>query len=261
MRRARLSYGIAFTPRSGSTYLSDLVRQSRALGSPGEYFNINAAFDSISLAACTRFEDYYAWLSRVRQTNSVFGFEISAPWLQRLAQDGHLGVLDSVQQWFFLRRRDYVLQGVSLFLAMQSGVFHQRDDQAEEGESSGSPEFDADAITESILQLMNGEVVFNRHFRDRGVTPRELWYEDIVDLPPADFLEDFAQQLGVDLSSEDRARIAGIEPRLQRSGDGRNSAFAQRFREERADFVAHWDEYRGRMGAAAWRATAEGKSA
>ena len=162
------TYGIAFTPRSGSTWISDVVRQSRALGSPGEYFNINAAFDSISLAACTSLEDYYAWLSRVRQTNGVFGFEISWPWLDLLEKEGKLSLLQGVDYWFLLRRRDFVLQAVSLYLASSSGVFHLRhegEQGAERRVESGDVEYDADAIAESLLQVMHGEFYLNRYFK------------------------------------------------------------------------------------------------
>jgi LPS sulfotransferase NodH len=261
-----ITYGVAFTPRAGSTYLSDIVRQSRALGSPGEYFNINAAFDSISRAACTRFEDYYDWLTRVRQTNGVFGFEISGPWLERLELDGHLAVLDRVDRWFFLRRRDYVLQAVSLYLAASSGVFHQREGEGEPAPEDSATEdfvagsdaaYDAEAIAEAILQLMNGEVQFTRYFRAGGIEAAPLWYEDMVDAPPGDFLCSFAGCIGVTLQDDQLEQVAAVEPRLRRGGGERNADYAQRFRKERPEFIAHWDDFRGRMGAAAWRASAE----
>jgi LPS sulfotransferase NodH len=252
------TYGIAFTPRSGSTWISDVVRQSRALGSPGEYFNINAAFDSISLAACTSLEDYYAWLSRVRQTNGVFGFEISWPWLDLLGKEGKLQLLQGVDYWFLLRRRDFVLQAVSLYLASTSGVFHLRD-EGEQGARQrvepGDVEYDAEDIAESVLQVMHGEFLLARHFRTHDTEPQPLWYEDLIEQGPKDFLYRFAEQISVALSPEDRERIDAIQPSLRKSGGERNAEFAERFRAERPAFVAHWEEYRGRMGAAAYRAT------
>lgn len=251
------TYGIAFTPRSGSTWISDVVRQSRALGSPGEYFNINAAFDSISLAACTSLEDYYAWLSRVRQTTGVFGFEISWPWLDLLEKEGKLSLLQGVDYWFLLRRRDFVLQAVSLYLASSSGVFHLRDEGeqgAQQRVESADVEYDADAIAESVLQVMHGEFYLNRYFKALDKEPQPLWYEDLIEQGPQDFLYRFAQQISVALSPGDHERIDAIQPSLRKSGGERNGEFAARFRQERPEFIAHWDEYRGRMGAAAYRA-------
>ena len=54
--------------------------------------------------------------------------------------------------------------------------------------------------------------------------------------------------------SVETERIDAIQPSLRKSGGERNAEFAARFRQERPAFVAHWDEYRGRMGAAAYRA-------
>lgn len=262
-------YGIAFTPRSGSTFLSDLVRQSRALGTPGEYFNINAAFDSISRSAATSMERYFYWLTRVRQTNGVFGFEISWPWLDRLQQEGELQVLDAVDYWFFLRRRDYLLQGISLFMASQSGVFHLRDEagasEVADSQSLDPPpakadvEYDADAIAECVLQVVHGEYLLSRHFRECKIEPVPLWYEDMVAMSPQQLLRGLANALEIELTDEHQTLINAIEPELKKSGGAKNEDFAQRFRTERPAFIAHWDEHRGRMGAAAYRAQVQRK--
>ena len=255
------SYGIAFTPRSGSTWISDVVRQSRALGSPGEYFNINAAFPSICEAACTNFEDYYQWLRRVRVINGVFGFEISWPWAERLQADGNLELLRDTDCWFLLRRRDYILQAVSLHVAASSGVFHLSTEGSSDVEAEAANRgrnenvaYNADSIAKGALQLMHGECQLARLFRAWDIEPEPLWYEDLIEQGPQDFLYWFAEQISVALSPEDRERIDAIQPSLRKSGGARNAEFAARFRQERPEFIAHWDEYRGRMGAAAYRA-------
>jgi LPS sulfotransferase NodH len=193
----------------------------------------------------------------VRQTNGVFGFEISWPWLDLLEKEGKLELLQGVDYWFLLRRRDFVLQAVSLYLASKSGVFHLRDEGqqgAEQRVESDDVEYDADAIAESLLQVMHGELYLNRYFKAHDTEPQLLWYEDLIEQGPQGFLYRFAEQMSVALSSEDRERIDAIQPSLRKSGGERNAEFAARFRRERPEFIAHWDEYRGRMGAAAYRA-------
>ena len=251
------TYGIAFTPRSGSTWITDIVGRTKLLGHPGEYFNINAARPSIHHAACTTMEDYFQWLCRARSSNGVFGFEISAPWLELLRQEEKLDVLGDVDLWFFLRRRDFVLQAVSLYLASSSGVFHLRDESGRgpaQSRVSGDVSYDAEAIFERALHIMHGEFLLARYFRERSMEPELLWYEDLIAAGPQAFLRALAASLGVELAPRDEQCIDAIAPAMKKSGGERNREYAERFRAEYPAFVAHWVQYRGRMGAAAYRA-------
>ena len=70
-RRARLNYGIAFTPRSGSSWLSELLAGSGVLGNPVEWFNPNARGGAAELSDCDNIDDYFGYLPRPRTSSSI----------------------------------------------------------------------------------------------------------------------------------------------------------------------------------------------
>lgn len=238
---APVRYGIAFTPRSGSTWLGDVLLQSRLLGAPREYFNPEAAAPTLGQSGCAGFPDYYAYLKRSKQVGGVFGVEVNWPRLNAIIEEGYRPLLDDLQAWFYLRREDFVAQAVSLYKAMQSGVFHSHD-----GKQARAPvTYDGTRIAEAVFTLMNSEYKLNCHFRESGISPRELWYEHIVTMPPKEVVALFLKPLGIEPAPRDRERLEGLQPQLKKIGDGLNEELAIRFRDEHADLVAYWRENRG----------------
>lgn len=250
---ALVSYGIAFSPRSGSTWLTDVIEQSRLLGKPGEYFNTDIAGKMIARSKSSNFEEYLSYLKQDYHSNNVFGFEISWPWMHRIIEDGNHASFESLKQWFFLRRQDFVLQAVSLDKAIASGVFHVRDVQMSRAEYH----FDPSSIARQALQVMYNEFFFSRYFRERGIDPRPLWYEEITSEDPAALVKSLALTLNVPISSQQEARLQQIKPALKKMGNQQNLEIAQRFREEHSDFVDFWEKNRGEVPVARFKKTFE----
>jgi len=238
---AAIRYGIAFTPRSGSTWLGDVLSRSGLLGMPREYFNPEAAGPTLTSSACTNFPDYYQYLKIVKQANGVFGFEVNWPRLNSIIGENHWPLFEDINAWFFLRREDFVAQAVSLFKAIQSGVFHSHD-----GKKARQPVvYDGGKIAEAVFTLMNSEYQLSQHFKEFGITPVELWYEHIVPLAPVDVVKLFAERLQITLGADDVQRLAAMTPKLKKIGDSTNTELADRFRGEHRELVDYWQEARG----------------
>ena len=124
-------YIICSTPRSGSTLLGFLLRECKMMGVPHEYLHPTIHFPAlarrsglIASGGSVNVDTYLAWLRRRRSTaNGVFGLK---------AHFSHIGPLahrPSVAKWIEgarlirIRRRDVVLQAISYYTALETGVW------------------------------------------------------------------------------------------------------------------------------------------
>ena len=136
---ARRRYAIYFTPRSGSSWLTDTLTDSKCLGKPQEFFNpnfipriarsLNAnSLEAISNCCCAG----KSWwnISRLRNhdlsMHRVFGIG------RKVSR-----ILSAHLPAFYLRREDMVLQAVSLAKAVKTSVFHSKNTQSPSDQSGG----------------------------------------------------------------------------------------------------------------------------
>jgi len=131
-------YIICSTPRSGSTLLGFLLRDCKMMGVPHEYLHPTVHFPAlarrsglIASAGSVNVDKYLAWLRRRRSTkNGVFGLKAHFSRLDPLAHR------PSVAQWIKgarlirIRRRDLVLQAISYYTALETGVWATVDGSA-----------------------------------------------------------------------------------------------------------------------------------
>jgi len=235
-------YCIAITARSGSTWLGDLLARSRLLGDPREYFNINAAQYSIHTSGCGSLGDYYRYLRTLRRSGDVFGFEASYYHLEKLIDEGYEEVIDSVGNWFMLRRRNYVAQSVSLYRAKSTGVFHSTQKQ---GDAIPEVPYDAYEIGRRLLGLMTAEFKMNRLFESRGISPVELWYEDLLNTEPEQIVDLFVRQLGIDTPADSDEQAMNYESSFEKLADNHSDYLIARFEEENPAMIAFWNTHRG----------------
>ena len=239
-----LTYCIAFTPRSGSTWLGQVLYNSGRLGDPQEYFNFEAAEYAITHSGMTNIHDYFRYLKRESQTSGVFGFELAYPHLRKLFEEGLGEIVDGLDKWFFLRRRDFVAQAVSMYRAKTSGVYHsgQRTEKIPE-----SP-FDGDEIERLALALMAHEYRFSDFFDSRSLSVTNMWYEDLVEADETKIIELFTTELFPDGPPElpvNEAKILQKKAKLERVSDSHSSILVDRFKEENPGFLKYWSEHRG----------------
>lgn len=235
-------YCIAFTPRSGSTWLAHLVENSQALGVPREWFNPHAASHTIDHCGAGNFPEYYQHIKRFHTVNNAFGFEVAYPHFDKLLQEGYGYVLEEVNAWIFLRRKDFVAQAVSLYRALHSGVYHIRGDSA----APEVPlEYDRDRIAKLAFNLMNREWRFLQYFERKSIDPSMLWYEDLLSMKAEDILALLASIVGVDISNTNEALASAGETDFRITSDDSSKTMIERFKQENSELMNFWNEFRG----------------
>ena len=164
---AQRRYCIAFTARSGSSWLESLLTNSGILGIPQEWFNPGAAKNTVTRSGSQDLQEYYRYLKRIKRTGDVFGLELTWPQAKMVFEAGYPTLFDDIQNWFYLRRRDYIAQGVSRYKAIQSGRFHS----VQTDRPTVAVEYDGAGIADSILRILSTEFEFNVYFSSTGLHP------------------------------------------------------------------------------------------
>lgn len=201
------SYFICTSPRSGSTLLCHLLRDTQIAGNPNSHFHepsLDAwcAYHNISRndfpndQAC-RQAIFRAALKLGRGGSNVFG--------QRLQQESfdfflqqitllHPNLKSDAERiettfgrtlYIHLTRQTKLDQAISLEMALQSGLWHRRGDgsELERLSSHQTPIYNAAAIREHIEVALAKERAWRDWFRSQGITPLRVTYETLSAAP------------------------------------------------------------------------------
>ncbi|OMP71405.1 hypothetical protein BV900_15105 [Agrobacterium tumefaciens] len=235
-------YVIFFTPRSGSTWLADILDRTAKLGNPREWFNPNFISAHSKDLNAKDLPSYVNLLLRKRSCGGTFGVEVTYFQVVRT-----MGCINRLFDFFptdvpvfFLLREDIVAQAVSLSKAFRTGLFHSpgiRPSKMREADSSFT--YDADNIIKWIYHLRALEVRTETIFRAFSARPQHLTYEGITSQPPSRLIDGFARKLGIDVPNG-----RGEVPRYQKIGSSRNVEFAERFRAENRLLLDRIDDAR-----------------
>jgi len=241
-------YAIAFTPRSGSTWLGQLLLGSASFGDPKEFFNFQAASYVIRNSGCDNLNSYYEYLRTVKQSdNGVFGYEIAYQHVAKVVSEGFGSLFEDADCWFYLRRRDFIAQAVSLYRAQHSGLYHsyQIEDKVPE-----TP-FDAAKIKDIALGIMAAEYNWQTFFRERDIQEAPLWYEDLVTLSEVQIIDEF--RVALKLPNASAPDTGKRNQNLERVSDAHSTLLTERFSQEEASFIAYWNLHRGSKMIAEYR--------
>ena len=237
----RLEYCIYFTPRSGSSWLTDMAARSGWLGSPRECFNPHFCSDMAQALNTQNMEEYVEAIRRRFSHRRAFGFEITLYQMMRVFGSAdpfmkHFG--DAVPLW--LVRKDIVLQAVSLWKMQSTGMTHSVDVSKEDRKKAEADlRYNADEISHWLDHIARLEQITEEHFRRYKIDPIRIHYERMLDIPPGDFRHFLA-------------RIFGLRPMPPKHGDpvhkklgtSLNDEFADKFRRDRPDECARIDAAR-----------------
>ena len=244
---AQTRYVVFFTPRSGSSRLTDLATRTKALGDPGECFN-PAFIPKIGQAYSARnMSEYVDLLLRHRQTkNGVFGCEVTHMHVMTGFWGGQK-FLDALRptSTLWLIREDIIAQAVSVSRMTQTNVSHSV--SADDGAIAKAEEvfsYRPDAIRNILRRLRWMEEGTENLIRDAGLNPMRLSYEHSVKMRPRRLMALIgghvgvkARQMALDALESDHKKVSG-----DKSGD-----FAERFRKDHPEIVAQLDRERAPM--------------
>lgn len=241
------NYLICITPRSGSSWLCDAISKCGVLGRPGEYISSEVLHGGIlKRTGADNVTEYLDAIRRLLATpNGVFGMKASwfqlAMMLEGCTLEEHFG---RQLKYVYLIREDFVLQGISLYLSVNTAYFHsvQKNVTDEMKQKYEQLEYSGPGIKHWIEHILRQEYGFEQFFAERKINPLRLSYEMIMERPrPA--IRRIGKRLGIDPELLNKK----VEARHVKIGTERNQEWAQQFREEYPNYVEFWTQNRGKV--------------
>ena len=241
------NYFVAFTPRSGSSWLTGLLTSTKRLGRPEEWFNPDNLPGILKALPSTDLRSYVERIRHRFQTkNGVFGFEASFFQIKQVEEIASLEELfgpDLV--YVYLWRRDFVAQAVSLYKAVETRHFHsvQALDEDTRRRIESLP-YDGEKIRSWCRHILQQEYGFERMFAKKRVEPLRVGYEELVADPVVS-----VQRIGSHVGLQDIIPNGAITGQHRRISDEMNQIWAEQFLAENRVMVRHWEIQRGKVGA------------
>jgi LPS sulfotransferase NodH len=171
-------YAICTEPRSGSNYLSRLLRSTGMLGRPTEYFNPMAVREV--LGAVDFPDDPEAQLARLPELastpNGVYGLKLFSSDFDRIKSTRWAARLPGLA-FVYLERQDLLGQAISLVRADQTKQWVSR------REAQGDPVYDRVVINDTLVSLVRASTRWRFYFARNGLPVLNLVYENVVQSP------------------------------------------------------------------------------
>jgi LPS sulfotransferase NodH len=191
LQKPEISYAILTTPRSGSTYLCDLLDSTKIAGYPSEHLRLATQ----ELARHCNF-DYLRLLHNLMQyrvtANGVFGTKFISHFLFELQHNklNFKQIFKSLDKFILLIRKDKVAQAVSLVLAQQTEIWHIYINNNSNNLNYQS-KLKNIVINDALFEDIDHKYVFinqqeehlKRILTTYQIEPLEIFYEDIVENP------------------------------------------------------------------------------
>jgi LPS sulfotransferase NodH len=189
-----VSYLVCATPRSGSSFLCEVLSSTGVAGRPDDYF-----WSPSFWFAQWGVVDFAGFAERLLQegatANGVFGSKLMRDQLDGAVKQfaALLGIRDGGPQhvlaaalpnlhYIWLTRRDKVRQGISYYRAMETEVWRSSDVSKV---AQVQPSFSFEAI-QSLVQLSTWEdQAWQDYFRQHTIEPCKVEYEDLLESPAA----------------------------------------------------------------------------
>lgn len=173
-------YVIYCGSRSGSSYLCELLRSTKRLGKPAEYFNdalIDGYRKCFGMPDDVSHRDYALSIIKNAITdNEIFGVKVV----------GHRAQMDAFRKskiqpthYIWLRREDVLLQAISRYKAWMNNKW----DSSEESKKTNlHVVYDFKNIDWCVKEIEEENAFFERFFKDKEAL--EIWYEgDLCESP------------------------------------------------------------------------------
>lgn len=236
------AYFICTSPRSGSTLLCTLLRDTGVAGDPKSYFHrptLEAWRAGLDLPADTPLADIIE-TARIagRGATTLFGLRLqrhsAAFFLDQLralhpnlpTDAARVEATFGRTRYIHLTRQDKVAQAVSLIRAEQSGLWHRNADGSEL-ERTAPPEalhYDHDAIADQVAEFERFDAEWTAWFADQNITPLVITYDDLSRDPGVE-LKRALTHLGLPQS-----HAAPVTPAVAKLADDTNRAWIERYR-------------------------------
>ena len=187
------SYIVCTTPRSGSSILGELLKNTGIMGIPDEYFLPQNQRIWQKAWNTPTFSEYVAEvLRRGTSSNGVFGMKMMCGYFGTFSkQIRHLpgnryltphSALDTVfpkLSYIWIRRRDKVRQAVSHAKARQTNIWTTTDELAPT--TMKKPAFSFQQLDFMVRELEAYDAAWQRYFAVHAIRPYIVFYEDFIE--------------------------------------------------------------------------------
>ncbi|MCC7276353.1 MAG: hypothetical protein IT561_27055 [Alphaproteobacteria bacterium] len=178
-------YFLATAHRCGSHLLADLLTATGEMGVPAEYFNIFHVAEPMArrldLGYPLGVERYLEAVIRLRTTpNGVFGAKAHGDQIRHFLPAPATRRLLARSRFVRLRRRDAVAQAISFDLALQTNAWLETRQSVDRSRPRLDTTFIAWRIDRLLARIAAADQLWDNLFDANGVTPLELWYEDLL---------------------------------------------------------------------------------
>jgi len=240
--KAKLSYTIWFSQRTGSTLLCQALESTGIAGIPREWFNCPPdLLTTFKKADHTELQEYLFKLGTTK--NGIFAINHSfyEPHFTQLIEtlqkfpacpptaEKRTDVWGQVfpnHHHIFITRRNKVRLAVSWWRAIQSGEWHiPIGEQRKSVDLSNAYSFDA--INHLYMECSMREAGIQEFFAEGGITPLNIFYEDF------DQNYEGTIRTVLDYLELDSISVGITPPTLKKTADAISEEWVQRFREER----------------------------
>ena len=233
LRSPEISYAIFTTPRSGSTYLCNLLESTGIAGYPGEHLR----FAAQELARYCNF-DYLKLLDSLRSyrvtNNGVFGTKLISHFLLELKQTkpDFQQIFPAIDKFILLVRQDKVAQAVSLVIAQRTEIWHLRGNGQNANYQAKLENIAIDdALLDDVAQkhefILRQEARLQKILDLQNIEPLTIVYEDILQ----DARREIERILDF-LAIDDRDNQLQIDSNIKRMPSAVSQKIIQRYREK-----------------------------
>lgn len=238
---ARTNYVIYFTPRSGSSWLTDLLVQTKRMSLANEAFNPNFIPNIARAVNASNMDQYVNALKRKHNNHGIYGFEITWHQLNAVFQKNddfidYFGTSPAI----WLIRRDIVSQAVSLAKMVTTKVAHAPHTTAQDRvEADLAFAYDEALIKRWLLHILAAERGSEQLFSDFAMSPLRICYEDMMSTGAENVVQALMQYVGAKPRPD-----AVIKSAHEKLATAQNADYSNRFRQDCAKFLQEIDQER-----------------
>lgn len=241
MPKAHKQLVIYFTPRSGSSWLTDVLSKTNRIGRANEVFNPNFIPNIAQACNARSLENYIDLIQRRLNTRGTFSFEITWHQLKAVFENGD-AFMDNfgTARPVWLIRRDIVAQAVSLAKMVTTKVAHSTSADPQQRQQADTDfAYDPALIRRWLTHILIAERGTETHFIEYGIQPLRLNYEDMIADGEEQVRSRFAQYMDI----TDLPKLATVSQHTKLA-TAQNSDYVRRFRNDEAAFLKDVDEER-----------------
>ena len=232
------NYLIAMTARSGSSWLTELIAATNLAGNPEEWFNYQDNLDGIlQNYPCRNFSDYLKCIKVDHSTsNNIFGLEASFPQLEAVLEGSSLETIFGKNfATIYLTRNDFIKQAISLYKAVSSGYYHT----TQKNKQEIAIPYDNEQIKHWILHLLRQEFFWEQFFKQNGLQPLRVTYEQLVE-DPNKSVRQILLHIGVEIDDFNLP----LQTQHQKVSNQKSEEMYEQFKQRNQEFIQLCQLYR-----------------